>query len=155
RDPGGKRLKEVDWFVRSHAITILPSVASLKVLRGGSQTSSARKPMIAFADPVFSKAARAQAQYQLANQSITSFFQGTQVDLAAIGEYLPQLPGTRKEVKEIAAELEADPADIKLGLEATETTVKQTKLDQYRIVYFATHGLVSGDLEEFGKSKAE
>jgi CHAT domain-containing protein len=120
KDPSGKSLKELDWLVRSHAITVLPSVASLRVLRGGSQASSARKPMIAFADPVFSKAAHERAQ-QLALRSITSFYRGTQVDLAAIGEHLPQLPGTRKEVKEIAAELKTDPADIKLGLAATET----------------------------------
>jgi CHAT domain-containing protein len=44
---------------------------------------------------------------------------------------------------------------MKLGLAATESAVKQAKLDQYRIVYFATHGLVSGDLEWFAKSKAE
>jgi hypothetical protein len=30
-------------------------------------------------------------------QRVTSFYRGTQVDFAAIGEYLPQLPGTRKE----------------------------------------------------------
>jgi CHAT domain-containing protein/Tfp pilus assembly protein PilF len=155
KEPGGKKLKELDWLVRSHAITVLPSVASLKVLRGGSQASSARKPMIAFADPVFSKAARGRAQKQVAIRSITSFYRGTEVDVAAIGEYLPQLPGTRKEVQQIAAELKADPADIRLGLDATETAVKQAKLDQYRIIYFATHGLVSGDLEGFAKSKAE
>jgi CHAT domain-containing protein len=154
KHPSGRRLKEVDWLVRFHAISILPSVASLKVLRGGSQTSSARKPIIAFADPVFSKSARVQAQ-KAAMRSITSFYRGTQVDVAAIGEYLPQLPGSREEVKEIAAELKADPNDIRLGLAATETAVKQAKLDQYRIVYFATHGLVSGFLEQFAKSKAE
>jgi CHAT domain-containing protein/Tfp pilus assembly protein PilF len=155
KDPSGKTLKDLDWLIRSHAITVLPSVASLKVLRGGSQTSSARKPMIAFADPVFSKAARASAQQQAALESITSFYRGTQVDVAAIGEHLPQLPGTRREVKEIAAELEAPSQDVRLGVDATETAVKQAKLDQYRIVYFATHGLVSGYLEQFAKSKAE
>ena len=153
-DPSGKKLKELDWLIRSHAITVLPSVASLKILRAGSQTSSARKPMIAFADPVFSKAARAQAQ-QLAMRSLTSFYRGTQADLASIGEYLPQLPGTRRETQQIASELRADPADVRLGLSATETAVKQAQLDQYRIVYFATHGLVAGDLELFAKSKAE
>src|ERR1700730_17203233 len=112
--------------------------------------SSARKPMIAFADPVFSKAARQKAQ-QLAMRSITSFYRGTQVDVAAIGEYLPQLPGTRKEAQQIAEDLKADPADIRLGLAATEAAVKQAKLDQYRVVYFATHGLVAGDLEAFAK----
>ncbi len=45
-----------------------------------------------------------------------------------------------------------DPSDLKLGLNATVTAVKQAKLDQYHIVYFATHGLVSGDLERFAKS---
>jgi CHAT domain-containing protein len=110
--------------------------------------------MIAFADPVFAKAARAKAQ-QIAMRSLTSFYRGTQVNVAAIGEYLPQLPGTRKEAQQIAAELKADTADIRLGLNATETAVKQAKLDQYRIVYFATHGLVAGDLEPFAKSKAE
>ena len=153
KDPSGKTLKEMDWLIRSHAVTVLPSVASLKILRTGSQASSARKPMIAFADPVFSKAARANAQ--LAMRSVTSFYRGTQVDVAAIGEYLPQLPGTRKEAQQIAEDLKADLANVKLGLAATETAVKQAKLDQYRIVYFATHGLVAGDLETFAKDKAE
>jgi CHAT domain-containing protein/tetratricopeptide (TPR) repeat protein len=152
KDPSGKSLKEMDWLIRSHAVTVLPSVASLKILRGGSQISSARKPVIAFADPVFSKAARGQ---QAAMRSITSFYRGTQADIAAIGEYLPQLPGTRREAQQIAADLNADAADIMLGLAATETAVKQAKLDQYRIVYFATHGLVAGDLETFAKDKAE
>jgi CHAT domain-containing protein len=131
--PSGKKLKELDWLIRSHAIAVFPSVASLKVLRGGSQNSSARKPMVAFADPIFSKAARARAQ-QLAMRSITSFYRGTQVDIAAIGAYLPQLPDTRREAQQVAVELKGDPADIKLGLAATETAVKQAKLDQYRIV---------------------
>jgi CHAT domain-containing protein/Tfp pilus assembly protein PilF len=152
RDPAGKSLKDVDWLIRSHAVAVLPSVASLKILRTGSQASSARKPVIAFADPVFSKAARAQ---QVAMRSITSFYRGTQLDTDAIGEYLPQLPGTRREAQQIAADLNADAEDIKLGLAATETAVKQAKLDQYRIVYFATHGLVAGDLETFAKDKAE
>jgi CHAT domain-containing protein len=155
KDPSGKQLKDVDWLVRSHAVTVLPSVASLKILRGSSQTSAARKPMIAFADPVFSKAARAKARQQIAMRSITSFYRGTQVDVAEIGEDLPQLPGTRKEVTAIAAELKTATGDVRLGLNATESAVKQAKLDQYRIIYFATHGLVSGDLEQFAKSKAE
>src|SRR5262249_46543205 len=154
-DPSGKPLKELDWLARSHAGTVLPSVASLKILRGSSQPSAARNPMIAFADPVFSKAARAKARQQMAMRSITSFYRGTQINVAEIGAYLPQLPGTRKEVTAIAAELKTATGDVRLGLNATQSAVKQAKLDQYRIVYFATHGLVSGDLEQFAKGKAE
>jgi tetratricopeptide (TPR) repeat protein/CHAT domain-containing protein len=154
-DPRGKTLKQVDWLVRSHAVTILPSVASLKALRGGSQASSARKPMIAFADPVFSKAPPERAQGNTDKRSITSFYRGTQIDLAGLGKSLIQLPGTRREVQRIATELKSDSRDVRLGVAATETAVKQAPLDQYRIVYFATHGLVAGDLELFAKSKAE
>src|SRR5262249_25043338 len=53
RDPTGKALKDIDWLVRQHAVTILPSLASLKVLRGRSATSSAPKPLIGFAVQVF------------------------------------------------------------------------------------------------------
>jgi CHAT domain-containing protein len=35
-------------------------------------------------------------------RSITSFYRGVQVDVTSIGESLPQLPGTRKEVEAIA-----------------------------------------------------
>jgi CHAT domain-containing protein len=155
KEPTGKSFKEMDWIIRSHAVTVLPSVASLKILRTGSQASPALKPMIAFADPVFSKGARASAEQQAALGSIVSFYRGTQVDVSAIRERLPQLPGTGREVREIAAELKAQSDDVKLGLNATETAVKHAKLDQYRVVYFATHGLVSGDLDEFAKGKIE
>ena len=57
RDPTGKELKDVDWLIRTHAVTVLPSVASLKVLRGKSTVADAAKPLIGFADPVFNRAA--------------------------------------------------------------------------------------------------
>ncbi len=34
-----------------------------------------------------------------------------------------------------------------LGSDASETTVKRAPLADYRIVYFATHGLVAGDVK--------
>ena len=154
-DPTGKTLKDQDWLVRSYAITVLPTVASLQILRQTSTTSAAKKPIIAFADPLFSKQARVNATQQVSIRGITSFYNGTQIDVATLGENLPQLPGTRTEVEAIAKALKADPSDIKLGLNATETAVKQANLAQYRIVYFATHGLVSGELERFAQSQAE
>jgi CHAT domain-containing protein len=165
KNPSGKSLKAVDWFVRSHAITIWPSVANLKVLRCKSDmpnckpvVSSATKPLIGFADPVFSKQAREQAhlQQQFALRSLTRFYSGTQLDYEQLGNDLPQLSATRNEVQAVAQALRVNDADdLKLGLDATETAVKQAKLEQYRIVYFATHGLVFGDVADFAMSKAE
>jgi len=155
-DPSGKSLKETDWLIKSYAVTVIPSIFSLKTMRAQSSASNAAKPMIAFADPMFSKAARNEAQaQQVALRSLPSLYQGSQIDIKALSEMLPPLPGTRKEVQAIAKELGVGSIDIKLGLDATETVVKQSKLDQYKIVYFATHGLVSGELEKFSKVKAE
>ena len=38
-------------------------------------------------------------------------------------------------------------ADIHLGSDASETTLKRAPLSDYSIVYFATHGLVAGDVK--------
>src|SRR3984893_14599216 len=155
-DPSGKSLKDTDWLIRSFAVTVIPSIYSLKTMRAQGSTARADKPMIAFADPVFSKMARKEAQaQQVALRSLPSLYQGSQIDIKALGEMLPPLSGTRKEVQAIAKELGVGSTDIKLGLDATETVVKQSKLDQYKIVYFATHGLVSGELARFSKVKAE
>ncbi|MFB9265067.1 CHAT domain-containing protein, partial [Bradyrhizobium erythrophlei] len=155
-DPTGKSLKETNWLIKPYAITILPSVYSLKTMRTQAAVSKPQKTMVAFADPVFSKQARAQAKgQQVAMRSLPSLYQGDRLDVQALGELLAQLPGTRTEVQSIAKALGVGSDDLKFGLNATETAVKATKLDQYRIVYFATHGLVSGELEKFSKARAE
>ena len=51
--------------------------------------------------------------------------------------------------------LEANSEDIKLGEAASVTDIKHERLDNYRVVYFATHALVAGDVEKFVKVKAE
>jgi CHAT domain-containing protein len=165
KDPTGKALKDVEWLARSYAITGLPSVVSLKTLRSASTRPLVQRSMIAFADPVFSKDESAQVtagrnlkdrgSKVLALRSTLNLYEKEQPDLISLAKALPQLPDTANEVRAIAEVLKADKTDHKLGILASEATVKQTKLDDYRIVYFATHGLVSGEVEKFAKVKAE
>jgi hypothetical protein len=65
------------------------------------------------------------------------------------------LPETADELRTIAKILGAKPEDIKLGEAASVTTVKNQPLANYRVVYFATHALVAGEVEKFAKVKAE
>jgi CHAT domain-containing protein len=152
QDPSGRSLKDVAWLVRSYAITVLPSVYSLKTLRAQSATSAAKKPMIAFADPIFSKNELRQVA---ALRSVANFYQNGKPDLVSLARVLPELPETEAEVRAIAEVLNVDRNDLKFGADASVTTVKNTKLDDYRIVYFATHALVAGEVEKFAKVKAE
>ncbi len=45
----------------------------------------------------------------------------------------------------MAKSLGVPDSELRLGKAANEAAVKDMKLDQYRIVYFATHGLVAGE----------
>jgi len=108
--------------------------------------------MIAFADPVFSK----EKNDQVASlRGVPSYYSGGQPDLVSLAKNLIQLPETADEVRSIASVLKANKNDLILGTFATEAAVKQATLDNYRIIYFATHGLVAGEVEKFAKVKAE
>jgi tetratricopeptide (TPR) repeat protein len=155
RDPAGKALKDVSWLIRTHAVTVLPSVESLKVLRGKSAMVDAAKPLIGFADPILNADAQGLAQNGrlAADVAAARGIRGMVADIAELR--LPPLPETAGELREVAASVHADPADIILGADATVSRVEQEKLDQFRIVYFATHGLVAGDVAQFAQLNAE
>jgi CHAT domain-containing protein len=154
-DPLGKALKDVDWLIRRHAVTILPSIASLKVLRGRTATSSAPKPLIGFADPVFNKNQQPPVRRVATNVMVTKAVRGGVADVLNLVTALDPLPETADELQRVAESVGATEADIILGPKATETRVKQTRLEDYRIIYFATHGLLAGEVAKLAKLNAE
>jgi CHAT domain-containing protein len=61
---------------------------------------------------------------------------------------LPRLPDTAEELKSIALALQADPSKVlNLGKKASEDLVKTTDLSGFKVLAFATHGLVPGELD--------
>ena len=148
------------YLLKRHAVSVLPSVASLKALRVFASRSQAAKPMIGFGDPVFKPSVAPQTGPQRGNKpvprslntrSFADFWQGAEVDRAALAGALPQLPDTADELMAVAQRLGAPASDIVLGKNASEMRVKQAKLADYRVVYFATHGLVAGDIKDIGE----
>jgi len=146
--------RDAAWLIRRHAVSVLPSVASLKALRGVVQRDQAVKPMTGFGDPLFNpneggadKRAAVTASRSLATIAYTDFWRGVGVDRGRLALALPQLPDTADELNAVARDLGAAASDIHLGSDASETTLKRARLADYRIVYFATHGLVAGDVK--------
>jgi CHAT domain-containing protein len=64
---------------------------------------------------------------------------------------LPRLPETADELRALADSLGADPKQIYLGDKASVAVVKSTDLSQYRVLAFATHGLMAGDFDKVGE----
>jgi len=139
------------WLVKRQAVSVLPSVSSLKALRAFARKDQAVKPMTGFGDPVFNPAqepgGKRTASRSLASLAYTDFWQGAGVDRTRLALALPQLPDTAVELNAVAKDLSVAASDIHLGSDASETTVKHAPLADYRIVYFATHGLVADDVK--------
>jgi len=111
--------------------------------------------MTGFGDPVFDPNASAgetrtagkRVVRSLSRSAFADFWKGAGVDREKIALALPRLPDTADELKAVARTLGVPDSDIHLGVDASEPVVKKAKLDDYRIVYFATHGLVAGDIK--------
>lgn len=153
--------RKVPFLIRDVAVVQLPSVAALATLRRSAPAPASRRAFAGFGDPWFSTE---QAREASAVSSATLATRGaglqtrampllrrnapaTQTAANADLAMLPRLPDTADEVRSVAAALRADgKTDIFLGADASEQRVKTMPLADRKVVMFATHGLVAGDL---------
>ncbi|MGH9843479.1 MAG: tetratricopeptide repeat protein, partial [Blastocatellia bacterium] len=145
-------------LIVEHEVISLPSASSLAVLRrelAGRKTAA--KALALFADPVFSaddsRLQRAQAATQsaapppAANETremeppLTRAIR--EAGVADAGLRIPRLPGTRREAAAIIALVPTAERKQALDFEASRATATSEELSQYRIVHFATHGLLN------------
>jgi CHAT domain-containing protein/Tfp pilus assembly protein PilF len=142
--------KDAPWLMKRNATSVLPSVSGLKALRSAQERSAAAKTMVGFGDPIFNSELES-AGTRVASRSMaipyTSFWSGAGVDRAKLAIALPRLADTADELTTIAGTLNVPRTDIHLRQEASETLVKTLNLSEFKIVYFATHGLVAGDVK--------
>ena len=158
--------RDVKWLARTHATTLLPSAATLVTLRSIPKGDDSRKPFIGFGDPLFNEAQVLAKKEQQANPvkvagALTSRgilrTRGLPVRLRAaprtVGlvkpdlSVLPRLRDTASEVLSIAVAMNADPSTaVLLGLKVNEDMIRSQDLSGYKVIAFATHGLIPGDL---------
>ena len=158
-DPLFSSYRTVPWLARTHAVSIVPSSAALRTLRNLPPAKPDRTELIAFGDPVFSieqEEGGLPQPTRLADTSSTtrglpltrrSSPKLDGIDSAQLA-MLPRLPDTAEELRSIALALQADPAKVlNLGKQANERVVKTTDLSGFKVLAFATHGLVPGQLD--------
>jgi CHAT domain-containing protein len=156
--------RDAPWLARTHAVSMIPSTASLLTLRRLPPGSPRRDKLIGFGDPYFNAQEAAEAEaaapaetLQLASASAATTravpfrtraaAHAAEVDSTEFA-LLPRLPDTRLELIAMARALEVDPSKaLYLGKAANEHNVETMDLSRFRIVAFATHGLVPGDLD--------
>ena len=159
REPIFANYRAVPWLVRTHAVTTLPSVTALATLRALPPGDPQRRPFVGFGDPYFSREQAQRAARRGESRDVVALPTGTApimlrsspgtqgLDTAQLA-MLPRLPETAEEIRSIALATNADlTRDVFTGAQANERAVKTLDLASYRVIAFATHGLVPGDLD--------
>ena len=151
------KYRAVPWLVRTHAVTVLPSVGALATLRRLPSVGRERRPFVGFGDPYFSLEQARRASRERGSVDVATLVSRGTIALRNLNvdrlnstrlAMLPRLPDTADEIRGIAAALRADMArEVFLGADANEQRVKTMNLSGYRVIAFATHGLVPGDLD--------
>ncbi len=139
---GPERYRTAAWLVRKHAFTQMPSVRTFTTFRKTVRPSAAPSPFIGFGNPAFEGAA--------SSSGIAALSQHCQLDATVppgLLRGLAPLPDTAVELTRVAATLKAGRDNVILGKDVTEKRLRALPLDQYRVVYFATHGLLPGELK--------
>lgn len=157
------------WLVRRMAVTQIPSPSSLLALRRVAQPQVAARPLLGFGDPLFklaspskgNNASQARAGKTSSTtatpaplQSAPLTTDATRYDAEWGFRYadMPPLPETRAELLAVAAALGADArTDLVLGPQATRRAVINANMLDRRVVAFATHGLMPGELPGISK----
>lgn len=162
--------RRTPWLARKVAIAYVPSISALVTLRSLPPIRGQRDPFIGFGDPDFGASAEKAPPSQGGKRGAKNGTRGTRslrishapvwdesitsVDaipaappLQSGAPLLTPLPDTRDEIQAIATALGADISKHTFfGVQANRKNALQVDLQSHRVVAFATHGLMAGDL---------
>lgn len=130
---------QAPWLARRMAISSPPTVRAFLDMRALAAKPSAPQPLLAVANPVFAGAGDGLGKLADVCRS-----QGAVPNAMIRG--LAPLPETADEVRRVAASLRAGSDALLLGAEANAGNLRARNLADYRVLYFATHGLLPGEL---------
>ncbi len=134
---------EAAWLVRRMALSQIPSPRAFVTLRDAQQRRvPAPKPFLGVGNPNF--LGSRNGANALGALSASCRGDGP-ISPELLRELLP-LPDTAAELGTVAKALGGDADSVLLGAEATEGNLRSHQLDQYAVLYFATHGLLPGEL---------
>ncbi len=129
----------VRWLGAQHALTLAPSVRAFVDLRDTARPSSAPNTFVGFGDFVpLEDPAELLVRRDLPEVCRTDIER-----LKSLG----RLPETEDELRSIAGSLGVGSGNLILAEAFSEDRLRTTPLNDYRVLYFATHGLLPGELD--------
>ncbi|MFG1376095.1 CHAT domain-containing protein [Xanthobacter autotrophicus] len=144
-DADPSALRDTSWLIKRQGIVTLPSASSLKSLRAAAAGPPAPLPFRGYGAPqIDGRRSPAQVASNAADTAGT-LLRGGKVNLETVRSLAP-LPQTEGELRRLAQTLGAAPETVQVGAAATKSAVQAADLSPYRVLAFATHGLLAGDI---------
>jgi CHAT domain-containing protein len=141
--PGAQRdYVQAQWLLKRMAISEAPSARAFLALRQQASSTEATRALFAVANPDFARGAAGGPAGANGLEALENQCRDEGPVPARLINALPPLPDTADEVRKVAAILHADNGSILMGDEATKPRVTGAALGDYRVLYFATHGLL-------------
>ncbi len=130
------------FLLRRTAISDVPSARAFISQREQPVAAGTNRPLLAVANPNFSGAASRGGNAPTGLDALANDCRDDGPVPPQLIRALPPLPDTADEVRKVAAIVHADNGSLLMGNDATEPRFRAMPLAQYRILYFATHGLL-------------
>jgi CHAT domain-containing protein len=130
------------------AVSQVPSPRAYLSLKSAEQNHAApARPFLGVGDPAFTgPIARAGERGGQALDALALSCRDAGPMPPQLLRALPPLHDTAQEVNDVARALGSGPDSVLLGANATEANFRSQPLDQFGVVYIASHGLLPGEL---------
>ena len=133
-----------NYLTDTNEIVILPSATVLAQLRENQNIAKQTDKTIAiFADPVFDGQDSRISKKQNSEPDIQNIALTKNLRDFKFGETLPRLLASREEARNISQFVDDKNASVRLGFDAKLGNIENADLSGYRILHFATHGLLN------------
>jgi CHAT domain-containing protein len=150
RQPAGGGMHDyasAAWLIRRMAVSEVPSPRAFVDLRDArAHAKPAPRPFLGVGNPTFVGATATGKGQPSALDALAGSCRENGPVQADLIRALAPLPETADEVRRVGARLNADPGSILLGAAASEANLRRQALGDYNVLYFATHGLLPGEL---------
>ncbi|NPT45616.1 CHAT domain-containing protein [Paraburkholderia sp. 1N] len=140
----GVSLAQANWWIDTVTPVRMPSGSAL-VLARGQHVAHASQPLIAFADPSFDGSNAAPTERVRGLAGARAFPVDSSAATFDYHRVVP-LPETLDEARAIAAALDAPETSVLSGLSASRSRALKENMSDDRVVLFATHGVIPGEV---------
>ena len=151
-EPKSDRYSEASWLVNRVAISHSPSLNTFYSQRTIAPAKKPIKPLLAFGNPSLSGFDVQKDEKNASNSPLSALASSCRKVGPASADLirsLAPLPETEQELKTVGKILSTSnsPSILYSKDLATEENLRKQSLNDYKVLYFATHGLLPGELK--------